>query len=167
VNQMARDRVLPLAVLIGLALPALTGAAPAPRDPFLRPVLQDTQGRRLRLADFKGKVRVFDIWASWCGPCRMGIPELNQLYARYRNRDVVVIGISVDDDPAEVVRFTREVPIRYPSAMMNPEAEQLFGLNGGGAIPITLIVDRQGTVRRKFVGLVGAEAIAREIDRLL
>ncbi len=162
-----------LAALLGFTPAAILRAAPsaaappAVHDPFLRPILQDTQGRKMRLADFKGKVRVFDIWASWCGPCRMGIPELNDLYARYRNRNVVVVGISVDDDPADVVRFTQSVPIRYPNALMNPEAERLFGLDGGGAIPITLVVDRNGKVRRKFVGLVGADAIAREIERLL
>lgn len=162
-----------VAALLGFAPSAIhqaapsTVASPAVHDPFLRPVLEDPQGRKMRLADFKGKVRVFDIWASWCGPCRMGIPDLNDLYARYRNRNVVVVGISVDEDPADVVRFTRSVPIRYPHALMNREAEKLFGLDGGGAIPITFIVDRDGKVRRKFVGLVGSDAIAREIERLL
>ncbi|PYS95288.1 MAG: hypothetical protein DMF50_09425 [Acidobacteria bacterium] len=91
--------------------PALPARAAS--DPSLPIVLQDPQGRTIRLADFGGKVRLFDVWATWCGPCRMGIPKLNSLYARYRGRGLVVVGISVDDDPGYVVDFEREIPLRY------------------------------------------------------
>ena len=114
--------------------------------------VQDHLGRTVRLSDFRGKVRVFDVWASWCGPCRMGIPELNALYEHYREKGVVVVGISLDDTPADVARFVEEVPIHYPNGMMNPDLAALLGIgNEAMAIPITYVVDRTGKLRAKFV----------------
>jgi len=144
-----------------------TPAAPvrAGSDPSLPIVLQDPQGRSIRLADFGGKVRLFDVWATWCGPCRMGIPQLNSLYERYRGRGLVVVGISVDDDPSYVVEFEREIPLRYPNGMTNPDVESLFGEMS--AIPVTFLVDRSGRVRKRFVGLVDEETLEKAIEALL
>ncbi len=143
-------------------------APPGAPDPYLKAVLQDPQGRRIRLSEFRGKVRVFDVWASWCGPCRIGIPALNALYERYRDKGVVVVGISLDDAPADVVHFTEEVPIHYPLGMMNPEVAALLGIGHGEmAIPITYVVDRGGKLRARFVGLVSAARIEHAIAGLL
>jgi thiol-disulfide isomerase/thioredoxin len=154
------------------ALPVLQAARPASKpggeDRFARAVLQDPQGKAIPLAGYKGQVRVFDVWATWCGPCRMGIPEMNSIYEKYRSRGLTVIGLSVDDDPADVARFVREIPIHYPHGMMNPEIASLLEIGGGSmAIPITYVVDRTGRVRARFVGLVGPERISRLIESLL
>ena len=95
----------------------------------------------------------------------MGIPQLNSLYERYRGRGLVVVGVSVDDDPAYVVEFEREIPLRYPNGMTNPDVESLFGEMS--AIPVTFLVDRSGRVRKKFVGLVDEETLEKAIEGLL
>lgn len=142
--------------------PARTGGG---HDLFLSIVADDPHGRSLRFADFKGKVRVIDVWATWCGPCRMTIPELNALYERYRERGLVVIGVSVDDQPAAVLEFQREVPVRYPSVMFNPPLALVIGQPS--SIPTTFVVDRDGEVRKTFVGYVQAARLEEEIRRLL
>jgi len=134
-------------------------------DPFAGIVLQDTQGASVPLNDYKGKVRLFDLWASWCGPCRMGIPHLNRLYESYRDRGLVVIGVSIDARPEDVVEFTRSVPIRYPSGMMNPQLQALVGYPD--AVPTTLLVDRTGRMRRRFLGYVDPAVIEREVVKFL
>lgn len=155
-----------LALLSGLG-PAWGGtAAGGPReDLYAGMVLEDTQGRAIPLSRFAGKVRLFDIWASWCGPCRMGIPHLNRLYDRYRDRGLVVIGVSVDDRPADVEAFMRVTPIKYPSGMMNPRLGKVLG--NPEAVPTTLLVDRTGRLRRKFLGYVEPEIMEREIRKFL
>jgi cytochrome c biogenesis protein CcmG, thiol:disulfide interchange protein DsbE len=146
----------------------VAGPASAPGDPFLKPVIQDPHGRVIRLSEYKGKVRVFDVWASWCGPCRMEIPQLNAIYERYRDRGLVVVGVSVDDRPADVLDFLKEVPIHYPQGMLNPEVAALLRLGEGQmAIPITLVVDRTGKLRKRFVGLMRPDFLEREIAGLL
>ncbi len=138
------------------------------QDPYLRPILKDPQGRVMKLADFRGKVRVFELWASWCGPCRMEIPMLNRIYDRYRAKGVVIVGISLDDSPADVLQFVQEVPIQYPYGMMTREAAPLFGVGTETmAIPVTFVVDREGKLRNKFVGLTGGQRLERAIAELL
>jgi thiol-disulfide isomerase/thioredoxin len=141
-------------------------AAPAPKeDPYARISLQDPQGRIIRLSDFKGKVRLIDVWASWCGPCRMTIPDLNRLYDRYRGQGLVVVGVSVDSSPSEVVAFTRKTPLKYPVGMMNAEMGTLLG--NPDSLPTSYLVDRTGRLRRKFIGYVEPATIEREVRRFL
>ncbi|HEU4401619.1 MAG TPA: TlpA disulfide reductase family protein [Candidatus Polarisedimenticolia bacterium] len=148
----------------GIAVPAGRAADEAP-DPTLAVVMRDPQGRDIRFADFGGKVRVLDLWATWCGPCRMGIPHLNALYDRYRDRGVVVVGISVDDSPADVATFLHEIPMRYPNGMINPQIRALLG--DPSSIPVTLILDQSGRLRQKFVGLVDTATLEESIRGLL
>jgi len=157
-----------LAVLLLLPSGAVLAAAKpaAPRqDPYVKVVLEDTQGRSIPLGRYAGKVRLFDIWASWCGPCRMGIPHLNRLFDRYRDQGLVVIGVSVDDRPADVEAFVKVTPIKYPSGMMNPGLGKLLG--DPDAVPTSLLIDRTGRLRRKFVGYVEPELMEREIQKIL
>ena len=142
-----------------------TAALAQAADPYLDLVAEDPHGRALRFADFAGTVRVVDIWASWCGPCRMTIPELNALYGRYRARGLVVIGISVDEDPAAVLAFQREVPMRYPTGLTNPAIARRLG--DPEAIPTTLLIDRHGRLVRTFIGFVDTATLEAEVKKLL
>jgi thiol-disulfide isomerase/thioredoxin len=174
------SRLRPLVVLVALvpAFLSCTGeqpgesavaAAATPQahkdDPYVRPVLPDPQGRAIRLADFKGKVRLFDVWASWCGPCRMTIPDLNRLYDRYRGQGFVVVGISVDSSPADVLAFESRTPLKYPVGMMTPEIGTLLG--NPDALPTSFLVDRTGRLRRRFVGYIEPGTIEREVRKFL
>ncbi|OLC53193.1 MAG: hypothetical protein AUH92_06500 [Acidobacteria bacterium 13_1_40CM_4_69_4] len=77
----------------------------------------------------------------------------------------MVIGVSIDARPEDVVEFTRSVPIRYPSGMMNPQIEALLGYPD--AVPTTLLVDRSGRMRRRFFGYVEPAIIEREVLKFL
>ncbi len=140
-------------------------AAARPDDPYAALQLEDVHGRRLDLAEYRGRVRVFDLWASWCGPCRKIIPELNDLYARLRNRGLVVIGLSLDDHPAAVAAFQRRIPLRYPNGMFNEEAAKLFGYPD--AVPTTYLVDRDGVIRERFIGWVDHRTLEKAVLGLL
>src|SRR5258708_1011584 len=59
--------------------------------------LKDADGKGVKLSDFKGKVVVLDFWATWCGPCRMEIPGFVELQKQYRDKGLVVIGVSLDE----------------------------------------------------------------------
>ncbi len=149
------------------------GAASAPGETTVDPNgdlfaaldLHDVHGKLVDLDPYRGRVRVFDIWASWCGPCRAIIPELNDLYARYRAKGLVVIGMSLDEYPAAVVMFERRIPLRYPNGMFNEQAAKLFGYPT--AVPTTFLVDREGVIRRRFVGYVNARILEKAVLDLL
>jgi thiol-disulfide isomerase/thioredoxin len=143
------------------------GAGPsgAHVDAYATLTAEDPHGRALNFADFAGKVRLLDVWASWCGPCRMTIPELNDIYERYRERGLVVVGVSVDDNPAAVLEFQRQVPVRYPTVMFNQEIGRLVG--EPSSIPTTFLIDRTGRMRRRFIGYVEASTLEAEVRRFL
>jgi thiol-disulfide isomerase/thioredoxin len=151
----------------GAAGTGAAGAGPsgAHVDAYATLTAEDPHGRALNFADFAGKVRLLDVWASWCGPCRMTIPELNDIYERYRERGLVVVGVSVDDNPAAVLEFQRQVPVRYPTVMFNQEIGRLVG--EPSSIPTTFLIDRTGRMRRRFIGYVEASTLEAEVRRFL
>ena len=149
----------------GTAGIAVAGAGTPDRDPFIDLVLEDPHGRSIPMVDHEGKVRVLDVWATWCIPCRAVIPHLNDLHEQYRERGVVVIGIAIDSAPAEVLQFQKEVPMRYLSGMFNPEVEALLGQPR--AVPTTYLIDRAGALRRTFLGIVEVKTLEEAIRALL
>lgn len=149
----------------GPGQPAKPDGARPGNDPFAAFTLEGVNGRTIDLADYRGKVRVFDIWASWCGPCRQIIPELNELHARHRDRGLVVIGMSVDEHAAGVVVFQRKIPLRYPNGMFNEDAAALFGYPK--VVPTTYLVDRDGRIRKRFLGYVDAGRLEKAVLELL
>jgi cytochrome c biogenesis protein CcmG, thiol:disulfide interchange protein DsbE len=91
-----------------------------------------------------GRVIVLDIWATYCQPCRKAIPKLSRLAAA--RSDVVVIGVSVDDDDSVVTAFLREVPAGFPIAR-DPEHTVQSGPLAIQTLPTVLVVDRRGRIR--------------------
>ncbi len=109
-------------------------------------------GRTISSGDWRGKVTILNFWATWCGPCRAEIPELIALQEKYRGQ-LQVIGISEDEAPVETVsQFVAARKINYPVAMTTPEIDKLFP--GISALPTSFIVDREGRIVQKHVGLL-------------
>jgi thiol-disulfide isomerase/thioredoxin len=129
--------------------------------------LTDLDGKPLSSADWKGKVVLLNFWATWCGPCRAEIPDLVALQEKYRD-SLVVVGISEDEGPVDAVRkFAQEYKVNYPVAMTTPDMEKRFP--GIVALPTTFILDRDGNVAQKHVGLLHAaetEAATRHLAGL-
>lgn len=126
------------------------------RDP--KPVktfsLETLDGQLVRSADYRGKVLILNFWATWCPPCRAEIPDLVALQEKYRDQ-VVVLGISLDEVPAAEVRaFAERYKVNYPIAMATPAIYSAFP--GLGTLPMSLIVDRDGLVVQKHVGMLNA-----------
>lgn len=129
--------------------------------------MTDLDGRTVSSAGVRGKVVLVNFWATWCPPCLAEIPDLIALQEKYRD-ELVVIGISEDELPPDVVRtFAANRKINYPIVMATPELQKLFP--GVVALPTTFIVDREGRVAKKQVGLLKAnqtEAITRALAGL-
>ncbi len=135
--------------------PVTAGKPPAQLPPGIADsVIQSLDGESFRLADYKGKVVVLDLWATWCGPCRLEIPHLVAIGNEYGGRGVEVVGLSTENpqQAAEAVRnFARDFKIDYKLGWANPQVAQLIGF-GGGVIPQTLVIGRDGTVVMHHAG---------------
>ncbi|MBJ7347942.1 MAG: TlpA family protein disulfide reductase [Thermoleophilaceae bacterium] len=96
------------------------------------------------LADYRGKVVAFNLWASWCEPCRVEAPALERAWKKYRNQGFVVLGGDVDDLTSDALAFKREFGLTYPlMRYSNTNSKHDWGSTG---LPETFIVDRQGKV---------------------
>ena len=76
--------------------------------------LSDMNGLDVELSRYAGKPLVVNLWATWCGPCRLEMPQLVALYQQYKDKGLTIIGISIDDSPAEIRAFAKEYSVDYP-----------------------------------------------------
>jgi cytochrome c biogenesis protein CcmG/thiol:disulfide interchange protein DsbE len=114
----------------------------------------DLNGKTISSADLRGKVVFVNFWATWCPPCRAEIPDLIKLQDKYRD-SVVVLGISEDEAPAESVKaFVAQQKMNYPVVMTTPELAKIF--KGVVALPTTFVIDRDGNLAQRHVGLLNA-----------
>jgi len=113
--------------------------------------LKDVDGQPVNFSRFKGKVVVLDFWATWCGPCRSEIPGYGKLQEKYKDKGLVIIGVSLDQEgPAVVKKFIGDFHMTYQVVMGDAAVVGAFG--GVDGIPTTFIIDRTGKIRDKKVG---------------
>ena len=135
--------------------PFARAAKPKP-IPELRFV--DGAGRALTLGDFRGKVVLLNIWATWCAPCREEMPALDRLQAKMGGGRFQVVALSVDQQGAPIVRkFFAEVGIKALPLYIDPSAQAAFKLDAAG-LPVTLLVDRGGREIGRHLGAVKWDA---------
>jgi thiol-disulfide isomerase/thioredoxin len=129
--------------------------------------MTDIDGRTLTPADWRGKVVLVNFWATWCPPCRAEIPDLIALQKKYRDR-LVIVGVSEDEIAVDQVRrFATGQGMNYPIVMTTPEIRKVF--RGVVALPTTFVLDRDGRLAQKHVGMLNAantEAEARVLAGL-
>ena len=136
----------PLLAALALALLAgPAGAALAPRMPAPDFTLRRLDGPNLRLAEQRGQVVLVNFWATWCGPCRQELPQLDRLYEKYRSAGFVLLGVNVDDDAARAAGIARQLGLRFPVLFdADKSVSRLYELQ---SMPATVLIDRDGRVR--------------------
>jgi thiol-disulfide isomerase/thioredoxin len=115
--------------------------------------IQPVDGPPFRLADFKDKVVVLDIWATWCGPCRYEIPHLVEISRDFASKGVEVIGLTLENpqtDEAKVREFAKEFKINYKLGWGRADVAQEL-MAGRGNIPQTYII-KDGKIIKRFIG---------------
>ena len=137
--------------------------------------LKDLDGKDVSLADLKGKVVFLNFWATWCDPCRVEIPWLIDMQAKYGPRGFTVVGVAMDDEGKSAVapfvakeRFDvngQQLPMSYPIWLGDDEAAEKFG--GILGYPTSFLISRDGKQVEKFEGLMGYDEIAKAIESQL
>jgi thiol-disulfide isomerase/thioredoxin len=136
------------------AAPRSTSSGPTLPPNVLNAELKTVNGNSIRLADYSGKVVVVNLWATWCGPCRMEIPELVKLYNEFKSQGFEVVGLSTENpvDSADSVRdFVRNFQMGYQVGWA-PSDVSISLMRGNTAIPQSFLVARDGRILKRFVG---------------
>ncbi|GJQ63719.1 MAG: hypothetical protein SCALA702_27720 [Melioribacteraceae bacterium] len=133
--------------------------------------LLNMEGETVSLSDFSGKVVIIDFWATWCGPCRKGVPDLVKLKEDYAEKGVEVIGISLDgitrdgSTVDDIVPFMKEYNINYPIVQGTNKIVQDYG--NIISIPTSFIIDQKGNIVSRYDQLVPHSVYETVINKLL
>ena len=128
--------------------------------------VKTVEGKTLKLSDLRNKPVIVDFWATWCGPCRASMPDLNDMQARYASKGLTVIGMSVDETgPAPVKRFASQLGVRFTVAMANDEVLDAYGPIR--SIPTTFFINRKGEIVRRVIGRIDPETMNSYVLEIL
>jgi thiol-disulfide isomerase/thioredoxin len=155
-------------------------AEATPPDPLMGKqapnfTLEDTSGKKVSLADYKGKAVLVNFWATWCGPCKVEIPWFEKLHDQYAGQGFEILGVSTDEldlddkaklstEKAEVVKFAKGMQMNYP-VLLN--GLSLKGYGELDSFPTSFYVDRSGKVVDVEVGLISRDEIEANIKKAL
>ncbi len=147
-----------IAASLAVATLACAGAASAGEKTAPDFTVRLIDNRTVRLQDLRGKPVVLDFWATWCVPCKAGMPDLDAAQKRYAKQGLVVLGLSVDDEGPEVVRpFVQKLGVTYRIAMANDRILDQYGPIR--SVPVMFFINRQGQVVRRTTGYVDPETL--------
>ncbi len=138
--------------------------------------LKDTAGHKVSLADYKGKAVIVDFWATWCAPCKIEIPWLEQFHTEYAAQGLEILGVSEDnldpDDKAKLLEEKKDIAdkavrlkINYPVLIDDASVSTPYG--GIDGLPTTFFIDRSGKVVASTVGLAPRDTIEADIKKAL
>lgn len=145
-------------------------AGPPVASEVSRPVAPDFiapsfAGGDLTLSDFRGKPVVLNFWASWCPPCRAEASDLQRVSQAYRSRDVVFVGVNVQDSEPDARVYLRDFGVTYPNVRdTTDEISVAYGTTG---LPTTFFVDREGHVGDLWVGPLTEQQLVARVEELL
>ena len=134
--------------------------------------LTSISGEEITLSDYRGQVVLIDFWATWCPPCRNEIPHFNELYREYKEKGLMVIGVSLDRGGSKVVaNFMESTEIIYPVVIGDRETpgvyQEYLRPDERGGIPFTFLLDREGKIRYSYVGYREKAVFEEDIKKLL
>ena len=132
-----------------LLLPLMSNAAPiSGKAPNF--TLASNGDSNIQLSELRGKVVMVNFWATWCGPCRQEMPELDKLYQRYSSAGFEILGVNVEQDRAEPLAMLKKKPVTFP-ILFDTESivSRLYDVS---AMPTTVLIDRDGNLRQLYKG---------------
>lgn len=113
--------------------------------------LLDMQGQQVSLSQFRGKVVILNFWATWCPPCRQEMPSMERLYRDFKEKDMVILAVNVDENGKQAVReFLQKMPYSFPILLDSKNiAQNSYGVF---RLPESFVIDRNGVVIEKIIG---------------
>lgn len=166
-----------LSVLIATALLAgcsgisdtasVEGCAPDAAPANLNFTLKDMHGQDVALASSEGRVIILDFWATWCGPCKFEIPGFIDLYTRYQDDGLQVLGVSVDDPVPALLEYAAQMQMNYPVLVGEGRDDIVEAFGPLPGLPTTFIIGRDGKICTSHTGFTELDTFERQVRALL
>ncbi len=119
-------------------------------------------GKTVSLSDFRGKVVFLNFWASWCPPCRAEARDLETAWQKFKDQDIVFLGVDIQDTEKEALAFLREFNVSYPNGR---DASGKIAVDYGvWGIPETFFIDGEGRITYKHVGGLGTPVVLAKVE---
>ena len=161
-----KSRALML-VIVACAVAALSAQKEELKPAKLNFSFKDTNGKKVSLSDFKGKVILLDFWATWCIPCKQEIPGFIELQHEFGDRGLQIIGLSVDDPLTAAKTYAAQMKMNYPVLLAEGKEHVLKAYDPIPSIPVSVIIDRRGRIAARHLGIASKDVFEREIMPLL
>ena len=128
--------------------------------------LTSLDGRRVKLSEFRGKAVLLNFWATWCPPCKVEMPWLEDLQRQYGKDGLVVLGIAMDDSaPSSIAKFASELGVNYPVLLGTDQVSDDYG--DVQYLPTTFYINRDGAIIDKMTGLLERKDMEDAVKRSL
>jgi thiol-disulfide isomerase/thioredoxin len=128
--------------------------------------LKDINGRTLSTAEYRGKVLLVNFWATWCVPCRVETPDLIRWQRQYWRQDLRILGLTYPpSNISEVREYVRKLKVNYRVALGSKEIKT--NLTSSEALPVTVVIDRDGTIRDVIEGIIYPDEFEQKVKPLL
>ena len=130
--------------------------------------LNDTQGKHHSLSDYRGKIVVLNFWATWCVGCKQEMPIFVDVSKKYRDRGVIVLAASVDDESTKkyIPQFMRSYKMDFP-VLLDANADIMHEIGLGDALPSTAFLDAEGNVVGMIAGAAKRKDVLQRVEKLL
>jgi peroxiredoxin len=160
-NQVVLMKAAPAQTSAPVETPGAFEGKPAPAF-----TLVDTDGKKVSLADYKGRAVLVNFWATWCAPCKLEMPWFEQFRNQYKDQGFEVLGIAEDDAPKdEIVKTAKHAGVSYPVLYTDNKVANLYG--GIDSLPTTFYIDRKGTVVEETIGLAPKDEVEANIKKAI
>ena len=146
------DLDLPVGTKVGELAPNFTGTS--------------LDGETIRLSDLRGKTVLINVFASWCGPCRLEMPHLVEAADQFGDQEVVFVGINLQENPEAVEAFRDEFNVQFP-LVLNEDGSLTNNLYTPIGLPTSWFIDQDGVVRYVFAGAMTREVLQNVLDDVI
>jgi len=141
-------------------------STPRPAVNYLAPEIQATDvktGKPVRLADLRGHVVMLNFWATWCGPCRKEMPEMEKLQQQMGDKlKIVALGWTPTEPAAMLSEFADKLGVTFPVAYDGGKAGKVYVIS---ALPTSFFLDKEGVIRQKWVGPMDLEMMKQAVAK--
>lgn len=129
--------------------------------------LTDLNGDTVKLSDFKGKIVFVNFWATWCPPCQAEMPHMQNIFEKFKSKDVVILGVNMtltEENSEDVQTFVNEQQLTFPIVM--DEKSDVVQTYQVVAYPTTYLLDKEGVILEKFYGAISYEIMEKYISQI-